>query len=138
MAEDSVLIMYATDFVEIILDKGIDALSVRWLRPVVSQEYRFGIEETGRILLAHNLKKLLVNNQRMGVLTMDDQAWLAKISIEVISRSELQRLAIVSSTNMLQQLTNEVLDDKVKKATPYFETQYFLTDEEAKEWLQTP
>ena len=130
--------LYRTNFVEISLNEVDRILLVRWLRSVQSQEYRDGIGETGRILLAHNLDKLLVNNQRMGVLTMDDQGWLAKISIEVISKSNLKRLAIISSTNMLQQLTNEVLDKKVKDATPFFDTQYFLSEEEALEWLTQP
>lgn len=131
------LILYQKDYVEIALDQRRKLLSVRWLRPVQSQEYRDGIEETARILLAHNLEKLLVNNQRMGVLTMADQGWLAKISVEVIPRTNLKWLAIVSSVDVLQQLTNEVLDRRVKEETPFFITQYFLSEQEALEWLAT-
>lgn len=127
--------LYQKSYVEIELDQLRQLLSVCWLRPVKSEEYRDGIQETGRILLAHKLQKLLVNNQRMGVLTMEDQGWLAKISVEVISKSNLKWLAIVSSVDMLQQLTNEVLDKKVKEETPPFDTQYFLSEQEALEWL---
>ncbi|TPE44332.1 hypothetical protein [Pontibacter mangrovi] len=133
--EQECLKLYHSGFAEITLDKRQGLLVVRWLRPVKSQEYREGIEETGRILLERKLEKLLVNNQRMGVLTMDDQGWLAKISVEVISKSNLKYLAIVSSVDVLQQLTNEVLDKKVKKETPLFDTQYFLTEGAALEWL---
>ena len=128
-------VLYRQDYVEITLDEPHQLLLVRWLRPVQSTEYRNGIEETGRQLLERDIQKLLVNNQRMGVLTMDDQGWLAKISIEVISKSNLTHLAIVSSTNVLQQMTNEVLDKRVKGASPYFDTQYFLSEEDALEWL---
>lgn len=131
-------VLLETDFVEIVLDRGHDLLCVRWLRPVASSEYRHGIREAGRFLLDLGLERLLVNNQLMGVLTMEDQGWLARISVEVISGSRLQRLAIVSSTDMLQQLTNEVLDSRVKEQTPYFHTQYFLSEQGALEWLTQP
>ena len=128
---------FKTDYVTISLNAHRGILSVKWLRPVDSQEYRNGIEETGKILLASDLKKLLVNNQRMDVLTTGDQGWLVKISVEVISKSAIKYLAIVSSTNVLQQLTNEVLDARVKQQTPPFETQYFYSERDALEWLQT-
>ena len=74
-----------------------------------------------------------------GVLTMEDQGWLARTSVEVISRSKLQRLAIISSMDMLQQLTNEVLDSRVKEVSPhFFHTQYFLSEQSALEWLIQP
>ncbi|WP_128396946.1 hypothetical protein [Botryobacter ruber] len=132
------LVLLETSFVEIVLDKRHVLLCVRWLRQVTSSEYRHGTRETGRFLLDLGLELLLVNNQRMGVLTIEDQGWLARISIEVISRSRLQRLAIVSSTDMLQQLTNEVLDSRVKEETPHFYTQYFLSEQSALEWLMQP
>ncbi|WP_143732086.1 hypothetical protein [Pontibacter lucknowensis] len=127
----------STDFVEIIHDVRHAMLLVRWLRPVQSHEYRFGIEETGRVLLELGLQKLLVNNQRMGVLTMDDQGWLAAISIRMISQSKLKQLAIISSTDFFQQHTNEKLDGRVKEQTPFFDTQYFLIEREGLEWLKT-
>ena len=130
-------LLYHTEYVDIVFDKPDHLLLVCWRRPVKSHEYRDGIEETGRHLLRLKVEKLLVNNQRMGVLTMDDQGWLAKISIEVISKSNLKYLAIVSSTDALQQMTNEVLDKRVKDEAPSFLTQYFLSEEDALEWLVT-
>lgn len=127
--------LFSTDFVELIHDIRHDMLLVRWLRPVQSHEYRLGIEETGRKLLELELQKLLVNNQRMGVLTMDDQGWLATTSVRMISQSSLKQLAIISSTDFFQQHTNEVLDARVKEETPHFETKYFLTEREGQEWL---
>ncbi|MHC2993748.1 hypothetical protein OB13_20005 [Pontibacter sp. HJ8] len=132
------IILLKVSFVEITLDQQNGILIVRWLRTVRSQEYRVGIEETRKILLAHKQEKLLVNNQRMGVLTMDDQGWLAEISVEVFSQINLKKLAIISSTNFLQQHTNETLDARVKESTPYFETQYFLSEWEGLEWLKLP
>ena len=131
------IVLLKTDFVEIVLDEFHGILTVRWLRSVLSHEYRYGIEETGRILLAQKLEKLLVNNQRMGVLTMNDQGWLAEISTKVFSQISLQQLAIISSIDFLQQYTNETLDARVKESTPYFETQYFLSESAGAEWLKS-
>ncbi|MDX5417981.1 MAG: hypothetical protein LPK09_02110 [Hymenobacteraceae bacterium] len=129
------VVLMKTDYVEITLNNPGNYLIVTWLRPVLSHEYKHGIEETGHILLANKLEKLLVNNQRMGVLTMEDQGWLAEISIRVISKSKLRWLAVISSTDFLQQITNERLDARVKESTPYFDTQYFLTERDGLEWL---
>ena len=124
-----------SDFLEIVNDQEKGILLVRWLRNVQSHEYRSGIEQIGHILLKQGIDKLLVNNQRMGVLTMDDQGWLAEISIKVFSVINLKKLAIVSSTDFMQQYTNEILDKRVKESTPYFPTEYFLTEREGLEWL---
>ncbi|WP_337070360.1 hypothetical protein [Pontibacter sp. 13R65] len=131
-------LLYQSDYVNIVLDWQKEMLLVRWLRPVVSSEYRNGIQTAGRFLVKLGVERLLVNNHRMGVLTIEDQGWLARISVEVISQSRLQRLAIVSSFDMLQQLTNETLDSRVKTETPTFSTEYFLTEQDAIEWLLLP
>ncbi|WP_187263947.1 hypothetical protein [Pontibacter beigongshangensis] len=136
--ESSRMQLFRTDFVEIVLHMPNHLLLTRWLRPVVSSEYGHGIEETSRLFLKYDLNKLLINNCRMGVLTIEDQGWLGRFSVEVISKSKLQRLAIISSFDILQQLTNEVLDGKVKEATPPFDTRYFLTEQDALEWLLMP
>jgi hypothetical protein len=125
------------DFVEIVLDQTNAILIIRWMRSVRSHEYRQGIEEAGKLLLQHKQKKLLVSNQRMGVLTMDDQGWLAEISIEMFSQVTIEKLAIISSTDFMQQFTNEMLDVRVKESTPYFDTKYFLSEQEALEWLMS-
>lgn len=129
------VVLLKTDYVEITLNNPGNYLIVTWRRAVKGSEYKHGIEETGRFLLDHQVERLLVNNQRMGILTMADQRWLGEISIRVISQSKLTRLAIISSTDILQQLTNEKLDARVKASTPHFETQYFLTEREGLEWL---
>ncbi|WP_439882683.1 hypothetical protein ACSX1A_05830 [Pontibacter sp. MBLB2868] len=134
----SVQELYKTNYVSISLSKKKDILTTKWLRQVTSSEYRQGIEETGRHMLAHNIEKLMVNNQKLGILTMSDQNWLQKFSIEVISTSNLKRLAIVSSHDMLQQLTDETLDHKVKQADIDFHTRYFLFEDEGWEWLLLP
>ena len=124
-----------SDFLEITDNRKEGILLARWLRNVQSREYRSGIEQIEHILLKQGIDKLLVNNQRMGVLTMDDQGWLAEISIKVFSSISLKKLAVVSSTDCMQQYTNEILDKRVKEATPYFSTEYFLSEREGLEWL---
>ena len=59
------------------------------------------------------------------------------ILLQIIIEQE-EAGAPVFSTDMLQQLTNEVLDSRVKEQTPYFHTQYFLSEQEALEWLIQP
>ncbi|ARS34679.1 hypothetical protein CA264_04020 [Pontibacter actiniarum] len=133
-AEGNVM-LFRTDFVEVNLCQQQRILLVCWLRPVISWEYRQGIEEAGRFLLEYRLEKLLINNQRLGVLNIDDQNWLAATSIRLIAQSNLKRLAVISSSDILQQLTDETLDARVKSADLQFHTRYFFWEDEALEWL---
>ncbi|MDX5422404.1 MAG: STAS/SEC14 domain-containing protein [Hymenobacteraceae bacterium] len=131
-------ILCSTDFVEINLHEQARLLSVRWLRPVKSHEYRHGITEAGCALLRHGAERLLVNNQRISLPTLDDQRWLTDTCSRVLSRSRLQQLAVVYSSNIMQQMTSEALDAKLKATNLSYQTQFFLTEEEAMEWLMMP
>ncbi|MBD1395535.1 hypothetical protein H9Q13_00015 [Pontibacter sp. JH31] len=60
---------------------------------------------------------------------------LSPIKHKIISKSTLRLLAIVSSTDFVQQLTNERLDARVKESTPHFDTKYFLFESDGLEWM---
>lgn len=129
-------VLLRTDYVEATLSRQKDLLSVRWLRPVSSEEYRCGIQDAAQLFIKHKLQRLLVNKQRLGVLSIGDQSWLAKYYASMAHRSNLQRLAVVSSNDVMQQITDEPLYHKVKGSTKIsFHIQYFLSEDEALEWF---
>ena len=124
-----------TDFVKIVVDRTEGLLTVRWLRPVESREYRYGVLKAARALQLNKLEKMLINNQRLGIPALDDQRWLCAVSINVLSRCRLKRMAIISSHDTLQQITNETVGKKVKNANIAYQSGYFLCEDEALEWL---
>jgi hypothetical protein len=124
-----------TDFVSISLSKEENLLSIRWKRPPESRQYRFGMLKAERALREHKLERLLLNNQRLGVLTLEDQGWLVTTSIKLLPRTSLKLLAVVTSPDAMQQMTSEAIGSRLKAAQLPYETRYFLSEEEALEWL---
>ncbi|MDX5418067.1 MAG: hypothetical protein LPK09_02545 [Hymenobacteraceae bacterium] len=124
-----------TDFVSISLSHEENLMSIRWKKPPVSRQYRFGMLKAGRALMEQKLERVLLNNQRLGVLTLEDQGWLVTTSIELLPRTSLKKLAVVTSADALQQMSSEAIGFKLKEANLPYEARYFLSVDEAREWL---
>jgi hypothetical protein len=110
-------------------------MNIRWLKPPASRQYRYGMLKAGRALREHRLERVLLNNQRLGILTLEDQGWLITTSIEVLAKCHLKRLAVVTSHDALQQMSSDAIGCKLKEANLPYVTRYFLSEEEANEWL---
>ncbi|MFD2248039.1 hypothetical protein [Pontibacter ruber] len=128
-------VLYETDFVQIAMDKQKSILLLRWLRPVESTEYKVGIQKAAYFVVELKAKKVMVDNHLIGVLTIDDQRLVTKVSIKVFSEVKLERMAVISSPDTLQQITFEKLISKIEEKVPFVHTQYFFTESEALEWL---
>ncbi len=126
-----------TDFMEIVIDLNKKLLVLRWLRIASSREYRYGILKAVRALLENKIELLLINNHRRGILTLADQTWFVSNSVAVLSKSNLQKLAIINSADAIQQMTSEAIDARMKKANLAFSSQLFLSEAEATGWLLT-
>ncbi|GAB3200926.1 hypothetical protein GCM10027293_22810 [Pontibacter aydingkolensis] len=124
-----------SDFLNLNIDTCNSVLTVRWLRPVQSSEYRNGIQKVGHTLINQKLERILINNQRLGVPPLDDQNWLTKTLTDIVSASHLKRIAIVTSNDTFQQLANESVDCKIKSLGALYKPYYFFSEEEAFEWL---
>ncbi|WP_276496250.1 hypothetical protein [Pontibacter litorisediminis] len=129
-------VLRLTGFLQLSKEKQSSLLTLRWLRPVQSREYRYGVLLAGRALMAHKLERLLVDNRRLGIPSLEDQAWLTNVSIEILAKSRLTRMAIIPSFDWLQQMATEAVGCKIKGAVPTYLSSYFLTESEALEWLQ--
>lgn len=129
------LLQLRTEFVSISLDLKESVMNIRWLKPPASRQYRYGMLKAGRALREHKLERVMLNNQRLGILTLEDQGWLVTTSIEVSAKCHLKRLAVVTSPDALQQLSSDAIGYKLKEANLPYEIRYFLSEEEASEWL---
>lgn len=126
-----------TDFVSITVDQGKKLMRISWKKPPQSRQYRYGMLKACRALIEHKLNKLLLNNQRMGVLTLEDQGWLVSMAKELLPKSNLQKLAVITSANALQQMSSEKIGQRLQDASLQHANRYFLGEEEAMDWLLT-
>ncbi len=126
-----------TDFVSIAIDQSSGIMNMHWLRVPQSRQYRYGILKAVRAVTEHRLSSFLLNNQRLGVLTLEDQGWLINTAQHVLPKTRLKKLAMVTSPDALQQMSSEAISGKLKQANPQLETRCFLSEEDAREWLQS-
>lgn len=124
------------DFVELKFDRQKSLLQLRWLRRVTSREYRYGILKTGRLVIEHQVKSVLINNHNLGVLTLEDQSWLVVTTSAILTRSCVEKMAVVSSADVMQQMATESINRRIKQIYQDYPAQYFLTEGEAMNWLQ--
>lgn len=124
-----------TDFVSLSIDKCKSLMSIRWKKAPKSRQYRFGMLKAVRAISEHRIERLLLNNQRLGVLTLEDQAWLISTAGRLLPETSLQKLAVVTSADALQQMSSETIGRKLKEANLKHITKYFLSEEDAREWL---
>lgn len=124
-----------TPFVTMRLNKEKRFMTIRWTAAPQSRQYRYGMLKAGRALVEHRLERLLLNNQRMGVLTLADQGWLISLAQKMLPASSLSKVAVVTSADALQQMSSETIGQKLRDASLYHQTRYFLNEEEALDWL---
>lgn len=124
-----------TEFLNATIDTCNNLLTVRWLRAVSSSEYRYGIMKAGQSIIDNQLDKVLLINQKLGVLALDDQRWFSNNFTDFVSKSSLKRVAVVTSQDTLQQLATAEADGKIKRININYEPSYFFSADEALEWL---
>lgn len=124
-----------TEFLNVSIDSCNSLLAFRWLKQVESADYKYGIQTLCSTLSEHKLEKVMINNQRLGAISLPDQSWLSNKIIEVISGNNLKRMAVITSKDSLQLLVNEAVDKKVKSKNNLYDPSYFFSEDEAMEWL---
>lgn len=130
------LITIETDFVSIMLDKAKSTMNIRWKKTPQSRQYRYGMLKAARALMEHRLERLLLNNQRLGVLTLEDQGWLISTAQQLLPKLNLRKLAVITSADALQQMSSENIGKKLKQAALNHQAHYFMAEEDALEWLR--
>ncbi len=125
-----------TSFVEVIVDRENSYIVVRWLRKVTSREYRYGVLKAGRALINSGVRGLISNNQRLQTLTLQDQAWLTRTASYMFGKSKVERVAFITSADMMQQMALESVLTRVQQNTGRHQTQYFFSESDALQWVR--
>ncbi|MBC5991888.1 hypothetical protein [Pontibacter cellulosilyticus] len=124
-----------TDFLKISMDNCNSLVAMRWLQPVQSLDYRHGIQTMCHTLSQHQPEKLIIFNQRLGVISLPDQMWFSNRFVEVVSANRTRRIAVVTSQDSLQLLVHEAIDKNIKSKNQLYDPGYFFSEDEAMEWL---
>ncbi|MEJ8757236.1 hypothetical protein WG947_09535 [Pontibacter sp. H259] len=127
-----------TSFMELLTDVPNRFMRLCWLRPVTSREYRYGVLKAGRIAIENQIQKVVVQNQRLGTLTLEDQGWLVTTTIEFISKSAIEQMAVITSADVMQQMASETIKSRIMKSNLPFQSRHFLSESEAMDWLHLP
>jgi hypothetical protein len=80
----------------------------------------------------------MVNNQRQGALTLQDQTWLVTQMRSLLKRSKVQKIGVVMSPDMIQQMASESITERIVQQDSPYRAKHFLSEEEAKDWLCIP
>ena len=135
IVETGLEVVCNTDVLKISMDSCNSLLAMRWLQPVQSLDYRHGIQTFCHTLSQHQPEKLIIFNQRLGVISLPDQIWFSNQFVEVVSANCTRRIAVVTSQDSLQLLVHEAIDEKIKSKSQLYDPGYFFSEDEAMEWL---
>ena len=130
--------MSHSEYLAIEVDQPQSLAIVRWLRPLQSKEYRYGVLKVGQALLDNHIQKLLVDSRRLGSPTLKDQAWVAEKMRDIFGRCGLRRLARLQSHDIFHQMAAEAVYKKVLQAPAPYRMREFSSEEDALEWLLGP
>ena len=99
--------MYQSDFYTIEVDVEGNLLRSKWHRPVNEQELKEGTIKLYEVLLETKVERAVANGQEIGSIPPATKDWLSTIFYELLSKTNLKRLARVLPANVFQQVTLE-------------------------------
>lgn len=109
-----------------------------WLGYTPSKEYRQVIKEVLELVASKRSARMLLDGTRMGVVSAEDQAWLAQYWGEHGVKGGLRYVAMIIPKEALGKMT---LNNMVKNADPTpqgpIEHRYYGSEEEAVAWLKS-
>ncbi len=131
--------IYETPFAVLDWDKSINAVTLRWKAFAYGEAFQTAINKILELLVEKNTNKFLNDTTHMRVIGHNDQTWILENWVPRARAAGLKWNAIVLPSS--QTARNTVMEavgrgERRAKGIPAFETHYFETLEEAKEWLR--
>ncbi len=102
---------------------------------VISTEFRQAHEGILKLIQEYDVKKMLSDNRKMGIINPADQQWIQDEFLPRLRQTGLRYSAILVPRNRLAMLTVEDIVDSVHPKKSMI--QYFADIPEAKEWLES-
>ncbi|MBL7963062.1 MAG: hypothetical protein JNM31_04370 [Flavobacteriales bacterium] len=132
--------------IEIILDDADVTIDVHpgqrlvrlaWKRAVPGPVYREVLLTLLEVVRQRNLKLWLSDGRRMGPILYDDQVWTMKEYTPQVLQAGLERIAIVNSEDVMNQLAVDRMVNATPADAPY-EIAFFQDPAIGQLWLMDP
>lgn len=128
--------VYSSDYYKIEVDLKGNLLRSAWLRHVTDDELIFGGTKLYDALREHKTERAIANGKVLGALGPKAKDWMANEFYELLSQTNLKKLARVLPDSVFHKLSLEsVISRAEAQGKTRFEVKSFTDDDEALKWL---
>ena len=127
-------VIFDKPYLVIYSDEEMTIIHLQWKKLATSEEFRLALDFAYDYVLKNGIKFWLANLKNMSVIKEADQRWTNQIWFPKISKTKIEKMAIVNSLDYFNQSAVQKI---MIKADPIigFETKYFNDLDEARNWL---
>lgn len=129
-------VVYRTNFIQLHHDAAGATLETEWLDFANSEQIRSSLTEALRLGRQYRIRGWIGNNLKMRTIRPADQDWMNNVWFPEFAKLGVQRLAVVVSQDALNQMGINNILQRASAHTP-FDTQYFASPDEARQWAGT-
>jgi len=129
-------ILYASDFYKIEIDTFQNVVKTKWLRPVKLEEMKTGSTRLFESLQQTNAERLVANAELLSSLDSETKEWMATSLYELISRTNVKKIARVLPQNVFTKLALESVATRAEASgKANFVIGNFSAQQEAEKWV---
>lgn len=128
--------VYSTEFYKIDVDLKGNLMRSEWLRHVSDDELISGATKLYEALREHKVERAIANGKVLGALGPKAKDWMANEFYELLSQTNLKKLARVLPDSVFHKLSLEsVISRAEAQGKTRFEVKSFSESEVALKWL---
>ncbi|TXK52826.1 hypothetical protein FVR03_00175 [Pontibacter qinzhouensis] len=129
---------YESDFYKIEVDTARNLLQAMWLRPVTGTELQEGGVKLYEVLRDTGVELAVANAKVLTSLSAETKAWMSSTFYELLSQTQLKRLARVLPDNMFHMIALESVVTRAEAlGVTKFEVKNFSDPVAAFKWATT-
>ncbi|WP_162427303.1 hypothetical protein [Pontibacter pudoricolor] len=128
--------VYESDFYKIEVNPEGNLLYSEWLRHVTEEELITGGTKLYEVLRDTKIERALANGQALGSLTPNAKEWMSVAFYELLSQTNLKRLARIMPASVFHQLALESVITRAEAlGKTRFQVKSFSNKDEGMKWL---
>ncbi|MBJ6116760.1 hypothetical protein JAO76_01065 [Pontibacter sp. BT310] len=128
--------VYESDFYKIEVNPEGKVLYSEWLRHVTEEELITGATKLYEVLRDTRIERALANGQMIGSITPKAKEWMSVKFYELLSQTNLKKLARILPVNVFHQLALESVITRAEGlGKTRFQVKNFSDKEEGMKWL---
>jgi hypothetical protein len=128
--------VYESDFYKIEVNPEGKVLYSEWLRHVTEDELITGATKLYEVLRDTRIERALANGQALGSVTPKAKEWMSVKFYELLSQTNLKKLARILPVNVFHQLALESVITRAEGlGKTRFQVKNFSDKEEGMKWL---